>query len=149
MPSDDAVELRTVTVRSWDDVDHAPMLTGPEKDAVVTVLRDTRHDSLFILPDFKRDEDDHDVVRLNADSVIDVNANAGRLAVGYWENYSAKAVRVTQFHRKNNPDITGSNWGCYIPKSTTVVIEADGHLDSLDTPQRGLTDYTQSPDDSR
>jgi hypothetical protein len=143
---DDAVELREVTVRSWDDVDQAPMLTGPEKDAVVTVLRETTHNSLFILPDFKRDENDHDVVRLDADSVIDVNADAGRLAVGYWENYSPKAVRVTQFHRKNNPDITGSNCGCYIPKSTTVVIKADGHLDSLDTPQRGLNDYADGGD---
>lgn len=143
---DTTVELRSVTVRSWDDVDQAPMLTGQEKDAVVEVLRETDQTSLFLLPDFKRDEPDHDVVRLDADEVIDVDADGGRLAVGYWEDYSDKAVRVTQFHRKNDPTIDGSNWGCYIPKSTTVVIEADGNLDDLDSPQRGLDDFIPGGD---
>jgi hypothetical protein len=131
-------ELRQVTVRDWGDIDSAPMLTGPEKDAVATVFQETEHDSLVLVPEFKLNEDDHDVVRATDDEALSVEADFGRLAVGYWENYSDGAIRFTQFHRKNDPTINGTNWGCYIPKSTTVVLDAADALGDLDSPQEGL-----------
>lgn len=138
MSDDDAVPLRDVTVRGYDDIDDAPMLNGDEKQALVEVIESTDFDSLFLLPDFKLDEDDHDVVRIDDDELVDIEHPAGRLAVGYWEDYSAKATRVAQYHRKNDPSLNLANPGCYIPKTTTVVITVDDGIDSIDDPQVGL-----------
>lgn len=131
-------ELRHVLVNQWSDVDGAPLLSGSEKDAVAVLFNETDHDSVAILPDFKLQEPDHDVVRASNDEVLDVEVEFGRLAVGYWEDYSDGAVRFTQFHRKNDPSVSGSNWGCYIPKSTTVVLEKGPAFDGLETPQQSL-----------
>lgn len=136
-------ELRHVTVTEWADIDDAPLLTGPEKDAVATLFRETEHQNVVVLPEFKLDEDDHDVVRAADDEALSVEVEFGRLAVGYWEDYSDKAIRFTQFHRKNDPEISGTNWGCYIPKSTTVVIQAGGQMDSLESPQAGLDSFAR------
>jgi len=134
-------ELRQVTVTDWGDIDSAPVLTGSEKHAAATIFGETGHESVVVLPEFKLGESDHDVVRAADDTALSVEADFGRLAVGYWEDYSEKAVRFTQFHRKNDPAACGTDLSCYIPKSTTVVLDAGPQLDSLDAPQAGLGEF--------
>jgi len=136
-------DLRHVTVTEWADIDSAPLLTGPEKHAIATLFRETEHQTAVVLPEFKLDEADHDVVRAADDGALSVEADFGRLAVGYWEDYSDAAIRFTQFHRKNDPTIDGSNWGCYIPKSTTVVVEASGQMETVESPQAGLDSFAR------
>lgn len=121
-----------VEVQDWKDIDQAPdKVSGQAKDLVAQLFRDgLPHDyeAIVWLPDFKVDE---------LEGELELVEKSDHLAVGMVEDYSDKAWRVTQPHRKNDVE----DYGIYAPKSWTIVFEKGGRLDDLDRPQAGLTDF--------
>jgi hypothetical protein len=111
-----------------DDIDAAPQaVDGVEKEHVAAVFRNQSWTYVVWIPDWLLEEsgDDRDIETLE---------NSDHLAVGDVSDYSDKAWRFSQPHRKGDP-------GGYLPKSQVVVFERMDGLDDLDTPQKGLTDY--------
>jgi len=121
-----------VEVQDWKDIDSAPdKVSGQDKDLVAAGFREgLAHDyeAIAWLPDFKLDE---------LDDELELMETSDHLVAGVVEDYSDKAWRITQPHRRDAVD----DYGVYAPKSWTIVFEKGSRLDDLDTPQKGLADF--------
>lgn len=118
-----------IDVTEWADIDAAPsVVDGREKDLVAQLCRNgLPHDYEHVVrvPDFKLEELDDEIAFVE---------NSDRLAIGVCEDYSAKAWRLTQPHRRDDV----ADYGTYLPKSWTVVFETGEGIADLDSPQQGL-----------
>lgn len=115
-----------VIVREWSHIDHAPqVVNGVEKQRVATIFTEQEWDFVVWIPTWLLEETrERDIETVEA---------SDHLAVGDVEDYSAKAWSFVQPHR--------GGAGGYLPKSQVVVFERAAGMETVDTPQAGLTEF--------
>lgn len=126
---DDDPDVFHVYVTDWSAIDAAPeRVSGRDKQQVADLFRTTDWKWVAWVPTWKLNEE--------AQSIATVQGS-DHLCVGHVEDYSDKAWRFTQPHRKD--EVT--DYGCYLPKSAAVIFERADNLEDLDTPQARLGDF--------
>jgi len=117
-----------IVVSDLGDVDAARKLSGKEKELVAEKFRKTDWDHIVWFESWLLDDDDKDIQTIEASE---------NLAVGVVEDYSEKAIRFTQPHRK---DEVGDPGG-YAPKKCVIWLERGPGIEDLETPQGRLGDF--------
>lgn len=123
-PTDEIPDDYHIVVSSFADVDVARRLSGQEKQRVADLFSSTSWDHVVWFPDWLLEDDDKDIETVEA---------SDHLAVGTCKDYSEKAVQFSQPHRDGA--------GGYAPKQSIVWFERGPSLETLETPQKGLTDF--------
>jgi len=117
-----------IVVSSYADIDNARRVSGAEKQRVADLFSSTSWDHIVWFPTWLLEDGDKDIETVEA---------SDHLAVGTCEDYSAKAVRFYQPHRKDE----SADPGGYAPKKSVIWFERLPSLETLETPQKGLTDF--------
>jgi hypothetical protein len=115
-------------VREWSDIAAASKPSDRDKQRVATLLEEGRNCVVW-LPAWLLDEEDKNVETVEASE---------HLAVGGVEDYSEKAWSFTQ-------SITDGS--VFLPKSTVVLFERGEDVESIETPQRGLSSFEEAQGD--
>lgn len=117
-----------IVVSDFGDVDAAPNLSGKEKQLVAELFRSTDWDSIVWFESWLLADEEKDI------QTVEGSEN---LAVGTVEDYSEKAIRFAQPHRRDATNDPSS----FAPKTCIVWLERGSRLSDLETPQAGLGDY--------
>ena len=116
-------------VREWSDIATASKASDRDKQRVATLLEEGRNCVVW-LPTWLLDAEDKDVKTVEASE---------HLAVGGVEDYSEKAWSFTQS--------TTDGPAVFLPKSAVVLFERGEDVESIETPQRGLTSFKEAQSD--
>jgi hypothetical protein len=128
MPSDD----RHVAVATWGDIDGAPEASGVAKQRVAMIFTEQSWDYVVWVPHWLLEDGDKDIATVT---------NSDHLAVGDVEDYSAKAWRLIQRHRERSPE-------SFLPKSQVIVFERLRGVETIETPQTGLSAFARGGSDA-
>lgn len=118
---------RHVLVAAWADIDAAPDASDRAKQRVATIVSEQAWDHVVWLPTWLLDDADKDIATVE---------NSDHLAVGDVEDYSTKAWQLTQRHREGAPE-------SFLPKSQVVVFERLRGVETIATPQAGLSAFAR------
>lgn len=121
---------RHIAVAEWADIEAAPDVSDRDKQRVATILTEQEWDHVVWVPTWLLEDGDKDVETVEA---------SDHLAVGEISDYSEKAWRFVQPHREGSP-------GGYLPKSQVAVFVRLEGMDTVETPQTGLTAFTGDSD---
>ena len=114
-----------IAVGEWSDIARADGVGQRDKQRVATIFSEDAWDTVIWLPDWILEDSDKDLGTVEA---------SDHIAVGDVEDYSEKAWQFVQPHRKGDP-------GGYLPKSQVVVFERVPGVETIETPQHGLSDF--------
>ncbi|EMA63183.1 hypothetical protein C470_03611 [Halorubrum distributum JCM 13561] len=121
---------RYYVVTSWEDIAAAAAPNDRDKQRVATIFSEKAFNCVVWLPEWLLDADDKDIETVEA---------SDHLAVGGATDYSEKAWEFAQPHRDGA--------GGYLPKSSVTLFERGDGVESIETPQRGLTSFEGAQSD--